>query len=298
MKLIALAVLATSAAVLGQDQPVVIQTPTDITIHMNAPSGASAGVRTGVSGSVQFVGAQPIGGEAVKGAPYSAEAVTETTQTLADGNRIATSRSSMQYRDGLGRERREESFPQPPGAHGALPQMVIIHDPVANTNFTLFPQTRTATKMPGPTIRPGQAVQFVQTRDASGQPTQGPAVNTGGLAISGGMILNGQDGRVTIKTEDLGSQMVEGVLAKGTRTTHIIPSGQIGNQQEIDTVDERWYSPELQINLVTRHRDPRTGETINRLRDIVRAEPDPALFQIPADYQVTEQPGPKLVPAP
>jgi len=170
---------------------------------------------------------------------------------------------------------------------------------VANTNFTLFPQTRTAQKMGGAMIRTGQAVQITETRNAAGQPTQGMTVAPG-LAITGGMVLNSsaQFGIQTIKNEDLGSQSIEGVLAKGTRTTHIIPAGQIGNQQEIDTVDEHWYSPELQINVLTRHSDPRTGETVNRLRNIVRVEPDPSLFQVPADYQITEQPGPKVVPAP
>jgi hypothetical protein len=54
----------------------------------------------------QFVAGQLISGPPVKGAPYSAEAVNETVQTLADGNRIVQRSSSMQYRDSEGRERR------------------------------------------------------------------------------------------------------------------------------------------------------------------------------------------------
>jgi hypothetical protein len=37
--------------------------------------------------------------------------------------------------------------------------------------------------------------------------------------------------------------------------------------------------------LITR-RDPRAGETVYRLTNIVRAEPPDALFQVPADYEV------------
>ncbi|HSP67394.1 MAG TPA: hypothetical protein VLN48_06685, partial [Bryobacteraceae bacterium] len=57
----------------------------------------------------EFVSGQLISGPAVKGAPYSAEAVNETIQMLADGNRIVRRTTAMQYRDNDGRERREET---------------------------------------------------------------------------------------------------------------------------------------------------------------------------------------------
>src|SRR5689334_8018678 len=59
--------------------------------------------------SIRFVSGQLISGPPVKGAPYSAESVTESIQTLADGNRIVHRTSAMQYRDNDGRERREET---------------------------------------------------------------------------------------------------------------------------------------------------------------------------------------------
>src|SRR5882724_3134253 len=46
-----------------------------------------------------FVSGQLMSGPPVKGAPYSAEAVNETIQTLPDGNRIVQRSSAMQYRD-------------------------------------------------------------------------------------------------------------------------------------------------------------------------------------------------------
>src|SRR5438105_1613619 len=49
-------------------------------------------------------------GNAVKNAPYSAEAVTETTQRLGDGNRISTKTTANMYRDTEGRTRREEKL--------------------------------------------------------------------------------------------------------------------------------------------------------------------------------------------
>src|SRR5688572_25587684 len=49
-------------------------------------------------------------GEPVKDAPYSAETVTESVQTLSDGNKIRRENRSLIYRDSQGRTRREESI--------------------------------------------------------------------------------------------------------------------------------------------------------------------------------------------
>jgi hypothetical protein len=80
--------------------------------------------------------------------------------------------------------------------------------------------------------------------------------------------------------------MVEGVEAEGSRTTITIAAGQIGNDLPINIVSEQWYSPELQLLLMTRHSDPRTGETTYRLTNVNRAEPDRSLFEVPGDYTV------------
>ena len=88
------------------------------------------------------------------------------------------------------------------------------------------------------------------------------------------------------KTEALGKQVIDGVQAEGTRTTITIPAGEIGNERDIDIVNERWYSPELQTVVMSKHTDPRMGETVYRLTNIRRGDPLPALFQIPADYTV------------
>src|ERR1041385_9427769 len=85
----------------------------------------------GVGNTFGFVSEQLVGGTPVKGAPYSAQAVTETTQTLADGNRIVQKTTAMLYRDSLGRERREESLP----LIGS--QIISISDPVAGVNYSL-----------------------------------------------------------------------------------------------------------------------------------------------------------------
>jgi hypothetical protein len=88
--------------------------------------------------------------------------------------------------------------------------------------------------------------------------------------------------------ENLGKQMIEGVEAEGTRTTVTIPAGEIGNERPIEIVSERWYSPELQLVVMTRHNDPQTGEMTYKLTNINRTEPAKSLFEVPSDYTIKE----------
>jgi len=234
--------------------------------------------------TADFVSGQLISGPPVKGAPYSTEAVNETIQTLADGNRIVQHSSAMQYRDSEGRERREET-----SAMGAI----FITDPVAGARYTLHPESKTAEKGPG-------AVFNITTNAAGVRGGRSGGVN---VAISGpgsGIPATNQfffvtAGRIDTwsgdaKIEQLGNMFIEGVQAQGTRTTTTIPAGQIGNDKPINIVDERWYSPDLQMTIMTRHSDPRTGETSFALKNINRSSPPPNLFEVPADYTVKTGP--------
>jgi hypothetical protein len=88
--------------------------------------------------------------------------------------------------------------------------------------------------------------------------------------------------------ESLGQQLIEGVLCEGRRATSIIPAEQVGNELPITIVNEQWYSPELQVYVLTRQSDPRAGETIYRLTNINRGEPGRELFEVPADYTLKD----------
>jgi hypothetical protein len=90
--------------------------------------------------------------------------------------------------------------------------------------------------------------------------------------------------------EQLGTKVVEGVQAEGTRTTITIPAGQIGNDKPIQIVDEVWRSPELQVIVHSEHNDPRMGSTVYSLQNTSRSDPSPTLFQVPPDYTVKDAP--------
>ena len=70
--------------------------------------------------------------------------------------------------------------------------------------------------------------------------------------------------------------------------TTTIPAGQIGNLNPINLVTERWFSKDLQMAVLITRRDPRSGDTVYRLTNIVRTEPPPDLFTVPSDYRVVD----------
>lgn len=209
-------------------------------------------------------------GKTVTGAPFSGSFSVQTTQAMADGNQIQRNTTGTVARDSQGRMRRDLTLPAigPWSTSGsgeaAPPHAVFIDDPVAGTHYILQPDKKTAETLrrPPADFREGtdHAENRSERRDSS-----------------------------DVVTTDLGTQTINGIAAQGTRTTHTIPAGKIGNLKPIVIVSERWYSTDLQTNVMTKRTDPRTGETtVTQLTNIQRAEPDASLFQVPADYTITQ----------
>ena len=254
-------------------------------------------------------------GKLVKGAPYSAQGVTESIQTLGDGNRIVNKSNSAVYRDSEGRTRREHTLQAigPFATSGEPVQTISINDPVAGVNYALDTRTHVAHKMApmrfefkvasdGNTEFHSNATIIEKRVGPAGSATPetvdlAPQVfmrtAPGGIAAGPGsgvvMEWHGSNEK-NARKESLGKQSVEGVEAEGSRTTITIPAGEIGNERAIEIVSERWYSPELQVVVMTRHSDPRFGETTYRLTNINRSEPAKSLFEVPSDYKVEEGP--------
>jgi hypothetical protein len=101
--------------------------------------------------------------------------------------------------------------------------------------------------------------------------------------VTGTVVTYQLDQPEQTKRESLGTKMIEGVQAEGTRTVMTIPVGQIGNNRPIQTVVETWYSPQLQTVVYSKTTDPRMGETVYQLTKIKLSEPEPSLLQLPAD---------------
>jgi hypothetical protein len=242
----------------------------------------------------------------VRNAPFTAEAVTEFTQILGDGNRIERTFSTMVARDSRGRTRREQEVAMV-GPLAALqnssPKLVIIIDPEAKTDYTLDEHAKIATKHGGPFQIRGQVkaaggsdVLMVMNgpggipEKGAGPLTMRPDVIETMVTkgVGRGVVYHASTAAGKVSTEQLGSKMIEGVAADGVRTTMTIPAGAVGNVNSIDVVTERWTSKELQMDVLITRRDPRAGDTTYRLTNIVRAEPPPDLFVVPPDYTVHE----------
>jgi hypothetical protein len=216
-------------------------------------------------------------GRTVTGAPYSGQETTEETQTLSNGNVISRKEAVNVYRDSSGRTRTERTITEGrPGqaatASATTRTVVSIHDPVAGTTSELDSTARTAHTM-----------QLPANRGNGGGPRPNAAV-AGNRPGPG----NGPANDPNVTTESLGMQTINGVQATGTRVTRTIPAGRIGNAQPITMVTETWHSPDLQVPVMVKTVDPRTGTRVTQLTNITRSEPDPSLFQVPSDYTVTK----------
>jgi len=245
-----------------------------------------------------FISGQMFNSNPVKGQPYSAEAVNETTQTLADGNKIVNRSSSTIYRDSDGRERREESITKLGllNASDAAAKVVFISDPVAKVSYTLHSKEKTAERMPAVMSAAGEKFGYSVQTFAAGRTIETRDVGPGPGPLEARLLLDERstksDGR-NAKVEQLGTQVIEGIAAEGTRTTTTIPVGQIGNERDINIVSERWYSQELGVLVMSKRSDPRTGEMVYRLTNVNRSEPPHSLFEVPADYTVFDAGSPK-----
>jgi hypothetical protein len=232
----------------------------------------------------------------VKGSPFSAEAVSESVQVLADGNRIVRSSTSKLYRNSEGRFRREGD------ALGLLYYGlgVSISDPIISQKYLLDAHLKTARVME---LKADAAQKAIAAEKLSTIAKSGTVIVSSGQNVAGftGTITSTASGqgfaystgghsKYETKTEQLGTQNILGVNAEGTRTVTTIPAGAIGNERPIEMVYEKWYSNELQLVVMSKHSDPRFGEHTYRLTNIVRSEPDSSLFALPSGYKVLSQP--------
>ena len=67
------------------------------------------------------------------------------------------------------------------------------------------------------------------------------------------------------------------------------PAGAEGNDRPLTEVRETWRSADMGITLLEKTSDPQKGDSERRMTNLEQTEPDPALFQVPADYTIEDQ---------
>jgi len=153
-------------------------------------------------------------------------------------------------------------------------QNTFISDPVLRENIALYSKAQVAqvTRYPDPTLAGNQQrpvdKAFQEAMKAEYQPQTRRAPQNEN------------------KQETLGTSVVLGECAQGNRWTQVVPAGEMGNDGEIRTVSENWFSPRLGIQLRTVVDDPRTGHLVNEVTELHVEAPDPSVFQAPPEYQV------------
>lgn len=192
-----------------------------------------------------------------KGAPYSADTILYLDLVLHSGKHRRTETHGRVCRDSQGRTYVDSGlrFANEPG----LPP-IDITDLGAQTLITLDPLRKIACIYDTEPHVPAAAFPPHEPRK-----------------------------RRTVKVEDLGTQVIEGLTVRGTRTTSTYtPEGEPVSPDNAFIVTE-WFSEELQV--------PILQETVNGTRsswqskevNIVRAEPDESLYQIPQGYKVFDR---------
>jgi hypothetical protein len=294
----------------------VMTAPTDVAQAQGQPRRVMAFevAPDGQAQEMTFRASTAVEARITTGRPYSAEATTEFTQVLGDGNRIARKVTHRIYRDSDGRTRREEL-----AADGSV-KSISIYDTVGHVTYVLDPATRTARRSAVRVVLPDKFVPMTDEDKRKIEDKLTAAPGAGGRApetitlvgpvplpervqsdeapkrMAAETVARGRgravgpqpfvSGSRVGKEEALGQKLIEGVMADGKRVTTTLPAGAIGNQAPITVTSEQWFSPDLEILVMTRHSDPRSGETSYTLANIVRAEPQATLFDLPSDYTV------------
>lgn len=198
---------------------------------------------------------------AVPGLPFSAKVELETVNQLQNGTLITHQTYNLDARDSQGRTRNEaRNWIDPSTGAEAWLTRIELYDPSTRLRTSLYPLTKVARQWPLGTPGPIPAPS----------PQSGPA-------------------KPETTRENIGTDTMEGLPVRGVRVSQTYATGSLGNDRPLTVVTEYWYSETLRLNLLTKRSDPRYGEQTVRVTELVREEPDPALFAIPDEYKLLKE---------
>lgn len=196
--------------------------------------------------------------------PYTAEYKITHIQTLANGTTITREDTETRALDAQGRELNTTIVSL---SKQRSVTNVFITDPVAHTFTHWSSQSNRATVTPMSGSHAHDCLpRSMESRQIGKRTSQEKPV-----------------------TEDLGLDSIQGIEARGTRLTTTIPAGEIGNDVPMESTFETWVavSPELSSLMVREIVDePRSGKSTKELTSFTQGDPNPALFQPPAGYEI------------
>ncbi len=196
-------------------------------------------------------------------APFTLTLATEWVKPLGtDGNTVTLVNQRRIARDRNGRIFQERVLLTPKGMKlSDGPNVLQFADPAQHTVINCFLATRQCHIIP-------------YTPEPAAQPDTEAGTTTYRQAVE--------------HRKPLGKDMMDGVEVQGTESTTVIAAGAFGNSKPVTIARTFWYSPALGINLKSTRDDPRSGEQCFTVTHLSRDEPDPALWQVPADFTIVD----------
>ncbi len=210
----------------------------------------------------------------ILGAPFVATLVQESEIKTRDGKSLVGRGTQKLARDSQGRTRTENPRPPLEGDELLTPESraridnlqgwITVNDPVAHLRILMYPNTLVAQLFPD-------------------NPPKGASEQGYRRRYPGPVYIHS----VPTIEEYLGIDSVNGVRVQHYRITQTYPPAPQCTEPEV-FVSDYWYSPELHMNVVTKSLGPRGMHTAT-LIELSRAEPDPALFKLPAEYTLARE---------
>jgi hypothetical protein len=229
--------------------------------------------------------------------------VQEQTQLLADGNLIDRLSYHTAYMNNAGAtrtdffiEKRDPNTGQRTGERQLT--SISISDPKNERIISLDPARKTvATHQIPPRPSPPPVRVEGRAPATNGVPLINQAGSVAGFlppatasAIASSTVkpsvatTGSTPAAPRLRHEQLGEKVIEGLVCKGTLMTRTIPAGLQGNERPMGIKSENWFCPEIGEILEMKMTDPRSGEVTRKVVRLTMGEPDPSLFEIPADY--------------
>jgi hypothetical protein len=173
------------------------------------------------------------------------------------------------------------------------PTITSIFDPVAQKHIDYISDKKIAHVLPLPSPSATLSGETMAMGTGFSGFAAGPGGNAVGFFAKDRAILSQPGSKANTTTQSLGTKTIDGIEVTGNRSTSTIPAGAIGNEKDLTTTHDEWYSPALKLVIQSTQTDPRFGQTTYSLTDIEQGPPDEVLFQVPPDYKVEEIPMPK-----
>jgi hypothetical protein len=201
---------------------------------------------------------------------YTANYRMSDVRTLANGISIIHVADITEARDALGRTRIESAVLT--GNPDNELHWINVYDPATRTKMAWNTQAKrvTVTTMPAPG---SGALQSCASSNAPAQPPVPPP----------------NPAKDDVKREPLGTKTIFDVVATGVKITRTVPTGAIGNDAPLVTVEENWTAPGFLSSLEQHRESPQEGTVTRQLTSLTLSDPDPSLFTAPADYEVVQQ---------